>query len=113
MWSKSKRLTRFLSEYLKWARAGAPVGDQTFDPSDGLCGNAVRWQQRVDPQFDAVPVMRRLFEMSYPSKQQLYPFGGRPLYVIESFNGTLHLNADRIAWCERGDQGPQHHKWKT
>lgn len=89
--------------YLEWVAAGAPNTDAIFNTHYGLCRCIARFVRYVGEvpcsSGETHEIMETLFAKA--GLDPLYPFGGQELYDHETWNGSCHLNIDRLEWARR------------
>lgn len=98
-------LAAYLTDWLAWARAGAPRGG-VFSRCEGLCINTSSWSlHNPNPEPDMEDRAVRLelaLDMAFEAtgcRCPGYPFGEEAYYVGEN-EGTMHEDENRLAWVE-------------
>lgn len=97
-------LKKFLSEWLEWAEAGAPL-HEAFDEHYGLCANLGYWITEncltlTEEEADTAEEEFALLQAAEFGDECLYPFG-RTEYLVASDRGTQHTNEKRLAWVRK------------
>lgn len=83
----SEQMREFLTEWLAWALADAPV-HPAFVAHKGLCGNLYQWSCYDNDLSD---------ELEELLNGVVYPFGESDYNLDRKFQ-TQHHNAKRLAW---------------
>lgn len=97
------QLAEFYEEYSDWIDAGAPEGE-AFSRRVGLCGSLCSYLTSKGCRFPvrdmALQLMKSQFIKAGLSRD--YPFNNAEnSYRLESINGAIHTNKNRIAWVKR------------
>lgn len=92
-------LRQFLKAWLEWAESGGKSRGQFYN-TDGICNANYRWMvaNAFSPErrHRAYETLKR----ALPGCDD-YPFGGKSVYWVESCDGTMHLNQERLNWVRR------------
>lgn len=97
------QLAEFYEAYSDWIDAGAPEGEP-FSRRIGLCGSLCLYLTSkgcICPVRDmALQLMKSQFIKAGLSRD--YPFNNADnSYYMESINGTIHTNKNRVAWVKK------------
>lgn len=97
------QLAEFYKAYSEWIDAGAPESEP-FSRRVGLCGSACLHLKSKGCNFHerevALLLMRKQFIKAGLNRD--YPFNNQDnSYYVESINGLIHTNKNRIAWVKR------------
>lgn len=97
------KLAEFYEAYSDWIDAGAPESEP-FSRRVGLCGSLCSHLASKGCRFPvrdmALQLMKSQFIKAGLSRD--YPFNNADnSYCLESINGEIHTNKNRIAWVKR------------
>lgn len=97
------QLADFYKAYSDWIDDGAPEG-KLFSRRVGLCGSLSLYLTSKGCLFPvrdmALQLMKSQFIKAGLSRD--YPFNNaNNSYRMESINGTIHTNKNRVAWVKR------------
>lgn len=96
------QLADFYKAYSDWIDAGAPEGEP-FSRRSGLCGSLCSYLTSKGCRFPvrdmALQLMKSQFIKAGLSRD--YPFNNADnSYCLESINGEIHTNKNRLAWVK-------------
>lgn len=97
------QLAEFYEAYSDWVDAGAPESEP-FSRRVGLCGSLCSYLASKGCRFPvrdmALQLMKSQFIKAGLSRD--YPFNNADnSYCLESINGAIHTNKNRVAWVKR------------
>lgn len=97
------QLAEFYEAYSDWIDDGAPEGEP-FSRRVGLCGSVCLYLKSKGCNFRerevALLLMRKQFIKAGLSRD--YPFNNADnSYYLESIDGAIHTNKNRMAWVKR------------
>ena len=97
------KLADFYKAYSDWIDSGAPESEP-FSRRVGLCGSLCLYLTSKSCNFRvrdmALQLMKSQFIKAGLSRD--YPFNNAEnSYYLESINGTIHTNKNRIAWVKK------------
>lgn len=96
------KLAEFYKAYSDWIDAGVPEGEP-FSRRSGLCGSLCSYLKSRDCKFPerdmALQLMKSQFIKAGLSRD--YQFNNADnSYCLESINGEIHTNKNRVAWVK-------------
>lgn len=97
------KLADFYKAYSDWIDAGAPESEP-FSRRVGLCGSLCLYLAskgcRSPVRYMTLQLMKSQFIKAGISRD--YPFNNAEnSYYVESIEGTIHTNKNRIAWVKK------------
>lgn len=91
----SEQMKQFLTEWLAWAEADAPV-HPVFKAHRGLCSNLYQWSCD-NPDISVSKFAYLGCELTELFNSEVYPFG-KDDYMRDYKSRTQHRNGKRLAW---------------
>ena len=100
------QLSDFYKAYSDWIDSGSPEGEP-FSRRVGLCGSLCSYLTSKGCKFTARDMTLQLMKSQFikAGLSRDYPFNNADnSYRMESINGTIHTNKNRVAWVKGGWQ---------
>ena len=96
-----KIIQQFCKDWIDWVDAGTPHGSLMLSKHKGLCANFLYWSLErgyyLDERRAAWIALCNMFLDQFGSRN--YPFNHPTHFAVEVKDGTMHLNANRVAWA--------------